>query len=452
MVSVQELKNVEPAQWQDAADDAVRAAKQCAALAGYARDEIADTLKMCWVGDGGRAARDKFVKHAGEYESAEIALKELARVYDALALDIIDAQRDLTGALTYANSQGLKVDESGRVGYAKPIMVPEGDTEHLKPLHHAADIIGDALTKATKADLAAASQLRVVEGMVALKDPKLARQALDPGSPLAIALRLSGGRDGLHPVNVPQTVLDAVDRASAETGISKKLLLATLWQEQQWYQNQNPSLRGPLTEFGRFFDWGLTLGPVPDKSLGITHMKMETARKVIEANPRKFLTADGKDLGTLSDTELTAVIEGNPDLDVRLSAFHYKTLQEQSAYGTRSDAQLFTLYAADTPDVREKNEQYGDESEHRGGAIKARLRNWEELSPHLDDAAAWEGLTDEQRSTALRQLESQTPAGHHVSLDPIYGGGVTTGTGSGDPEPGTPSPEPGPAPTPPGNG
>ncbi len=68
--------------------------------------------------------------------------------------------------------------------------------------------------------------------------------------------------------SVPPNVLNEVKLASAETGVSQKLPLAILWQEQQWYQNSNPSLSGPLTEFGRFFDWSLTLGAKPDKSLG----------------------------------------------------------------------------------------------------------------------------------------------------------------------------------------
>ncbi|MER5692244.1 hypothetical protein ACWDBO_07245 [Streptomyces mirabilis] len=82
--------------------------------------------------------------------------------------------------------------------------------------------------------------------------------------------------------SVPPNVLNEVKLASAETGVSQKLPLAILWQGQQWYQNSNPSLSGPLTEFGRFFDWSLTLGAKPDKSLGITHMKLETARSVVD--------------------------------------------------------------------------------------------------------------------------------------------------------------------------
>ncbi|MCX4436274.1 hypothetical protein [Streptomyces mirabilis] len=448
MVSVSDLGTAKPQQWRDAASDAIEAAKQCDGVASIARDEMAATLRQCWVGDAGRAAREKFVKHADDYEAAALSLRALARVYDDLAADITDAQRDLHSGLDYAARHELTVDDSGRVDFAHPVATSPDSDEHQK-VTHAHQVIADALTKADKADAEAARTLRTIEGLTEIGDPELAKEALDSNSPLAIALRLSGGLDGLHPINVPPNVLNQVKLASAETGISQKLLLAILWQEQQWYQNSNPSLRGPLTEFGRFFDWSLTLGAKPDKSLGITHMKLETARSVVDQHHEAFQLEDGRYLSELSDAELAANIEGHPDLDVRLSAYHLSDLRDDP-YGSDTDKQLFTLYAADTPDVREKNEQYGDDSDHRGADIKVRGKNWDKMEPHLDDAMAWNALSDDERAKAVAQLESQTPAGHHVSLDPLYSTGQTTGTGTGEPEPGTPSPSPGPTPTPPG--
>lgn len=451
MVSVSELSGAKPDKWRDAADDAIAAAKQCDGISSYARDEVASTLRQCWVGDTGSAARSRFVKHADDYEAAAMALRALAKVYDGLADDITAAQRDLSGALDYANTHELKVDDSGRVQLTKTVAVPPGSTEHLEPLNHAQGIIDDALTRASHADTDAARALRTVEGLTDITDPKLVKEALDPGSPLSIALRLSGGTDGLHPVNVSPAQLAALDNAARETGMSRKLLLAIVWQEQQWYQNHDPSLRGPLSSFGRIFDWTLQQTIKPDKSLGITHMKLETAKAVIANNQGKFTLSDGTYLGDLSDSQLTKYIEENPQEDIRLSAYYLKQLHEQP-YGAETDKQLFTLYAADTPDVREKNEQHGDESGARGADIKVRGENWDKLEPHLDDAMAWDALSDDERAKAMQQLESDTPAGHHVSVEPIYAaGGPTTGTGSGDPEPGTPSPSPGPPPTPPGN-
>lgn len=229
--------------------------------------------------------------------------------------------------------------------------------------------------------------------------------------------------------------------------MSKTLLLSILWQEQQWYQNYDKDGRGFLPSIGRMFNWTLQQTIKPDKSLGITHMKLGTARNVIGQHRQAFTTPDGTYLGDLSDAQLTKYIEENPNEDIRLSAYHLQELQK-NPYGADTDKQLFMLYAADTPDVREKNEQYGDDSDHRGGDIKARGENWDKLQPRLEDAKAWEALSDEERQRALEQLEGDTPKGHSFTIDPIYGGD-SHGTGTGEPEPGTPSPEPGPSPTPP---
>ncbi|SFL06254.1 hypothetical protein [Streptomyces pini] len=454
MVSVPELDTASPRKWRDAADDAVAAAKQCDGLASYARDEVAGTLRTCWVGDTGKAARSRFVRHADDYEAAAVALRALARVYDDLADDIADAQRDLHSALDYARRHDLKVDDSGRVQSTQSVMGPRGGGEHLEPVKHARDIISAALSKATRADIEAARTLRTIEGLTDIGDPKLVRDALKDDSPLGIALRLSGGLDGLHRINVPPTVLAAVDRAALETGMSRKLLLAVLWQEQQWHQNHSPSLRGPVTEFGRLFNWSLAVGPKPDKSLGITHIKLETAREVLEKNREVFKLTDGRYMSELTDAELAAEIEANPQLDVRLSAYHLKELKEDP-YGSRSDKDLFVLYAADTPEVRELNETYGDESGRRGGDIKTRGENWDRIEPHLEDAMAWEALGDEERAQAVEQLKSQTPVPRDVYIEPIYSdGGPVGGVGEKDPDLGplTPSPSPAPPPTPPAGG
>ncbi|MGA4839886.1 hypothetical protein [Streptomyces sp. G45] len=455
MISVEELDSARSSQWRDAADDALRAAKQCATIAGYARDEIARTLKANWSGDAGRAARASFVKHADDYEAAEVALKAMAKAYDDLAEAITDAQRDLRSGLDYASKHGLRVYPSGRVELAQPMATEPGydkdEAEADAHVQHAHEVVSAALTKAPRADTEVAGRLRTVEGLTAVKDPKLAREALEPGSPLAIALRLRGGLGGVHRINVPPSVLDAVDRAARETGVSRKVILATLWQEQQWYQNHEPRLRGPLSEIGRFGEWLWSQTVDPGKSLGITHIKMPTARKVFEQNPGVFTMADGRPMSTLNDRELAAVIEHNPELSVRISA-HLLADLRKNPEGSDTDKQLFVLYAADTGQVRGDNERYGDEAEYRRNIVHTRSKSWDEVEPHIDDAMAWHGLTDEERAGALRKLESQAPPGSHVHLEPIYGdqvGGVGTGPPEPPSPPAEPAPEPGAPPTPP---
>lgn len=448
MVSVPDLKNAKPKLWRDAADDVLRAAKHCEEIGGLARDRVAATLQQCWVGDGGAAARRTFVQHAGDYDAAALSLRALTKVYDGLAEAIEGAQRDLHSALDYASARDLRVDESGRVQLAHAVATAPGDTTYADQVNHAQGIINDALTKATQADTDAAGAIRAIKSLTEVTDPALVKEALQEGSPLNVALRLAGGPKGLHPVNVGAAQLAAVDRAARETGMSKTLLLAILWQEQQWYQNFDKDPNSALGKFGRFFDWTLEETVKPDKSLGITHMKLKTARAVLDNHDKDFVVG-GRHLRDLSDAQLTKYIEENPNEDIRLSAFLLKDLRE-NPYGARTDKHLFLLYAADTPQVREANERYGDDTYSRGGAIRHRASNWDKLQPHLTDAQRWDSFTDEQRERALKQLESQTPKGHHVDLHPIFDtDGVSTGTGSGAPKPGTPSPEPGPAPTPP---
>lgn len=142
--------------------------------------------------------------------------------------------------------------------------------------------------------------------------------------------------------------------------------MSILWQEQQWYQNGDPGLGGPQGWFGHVFDWALEGTAKPGKSIGITHMKLATARQVIANDPAAFMT-DGRSLNDLSDSQLTKYMEENPNEDIRLSA-HYLAQLQQNQHGATTDKDLFLLYAADTQQVRDANSQYGDDTGPRGGA------------------------------------------------------------------------------------
>lgn len=318
-----------------------RCGRYCSDLSSTARDEVAATLQKCWNDEIGREARRKFVKQADDLEAAAYTLRRLAKVYDRLADDMESAQRTLRSALDYAQRHELEIDESGRVQPKNPKVgkpgVMDPHVAHVRP------IVEEALRKATKADTEAATLIPTIQGLAEVDDPRLARTALarNGDNPLAIALRLHATRGDLHPINVGPAQIEAVKRAAAETGVSRKLLLAILWQEQQWYQNFDSDLQGPIPFIGRVLNWALReTGVRPDKSLGITHMKLETAREVMNAYPREFTSADGKFLGDLDDSQLAKYIEENPNESVRLSAYYLARLGE-NPYGAGSDKQLF---------------------------------------------------------------------------------------------------------------
>ncbi|MCX2971071.1 MULTISPECIES: hypothetical protein [Streptomyces] len=458
VVNVSDLQAADPAAWRNAADDAVAAAKQCDLIGAYARDEVASTLEQCWVGDTGTAARTRFVKHADDFEAAKRVLNKLAETYDGLADDITTAQRNLNSALDYARKHGLSWDDSGRLQSEVPVLSPPGPDESDEPLRHAQPLIDEALAKANEADSAAAVMLRTIENLTHVSDPDTVAEALNTTSPISIAMRLSGGLDGLHSINVPPHVLASVDRAATETGISRRLLLAILWQEQQWYQNFNPSLKGPVASFGRFFNWTLAETLKPDKSLGITHIKLDTAREVLETYKEVFVLPNGNYVKEFDDAELAKYIEVNPGEAVRMSAYHLLDIRKDSSYGAEGDKELLILYAADTPAVRESNEMYGEDSDERGGAIKPRGKAYDDILPHIDDAILWNNLSERERQNALQQLEDQLESGERAAIDPIFGPDAIAEKAPTEPAPippaesrrpdAVPSPSPGPAPHP----
>ncbi|MFF2821244.1 hypothetical protein ACFVT9_37690 [Kitasatospora cineracea] len=466
MLTLDALDHARPELWQKACDDALTTAKHCEHVASVARDEVARTLGSAWASPAGDSARSRFAKHADSYEAAALSMRDLAKVYDRLATAMTNAQRALHNALDFAHSHRLQVDQDGSVSVL-PGPVDPADTQALnEQIHQAQAQITAALHDAAAADAAATDELRTLALLAEAQTPGTVREALDRdgNSALAIAMRLQSAQNGPHPINVPPELIDAARRASAETGISTDLLLAIMWQEQQWYQNQEPGLDGPLTIAGRISNWTASETLKPDKSLGITHMKLATAREVIRGNEDAF-----PGLAGLSDTQLAKYIEENPGEDVRLSAYYLKDLQK-NPHGTATDKQLFLLYAADTPQVRDSNARYGDDGSQRGAAIKDRSDNWDGLQQSLRDADAWNSLPESERRKALDELAARTPNDTNVDLKPIYAApGVSTferGTAPLPPDqprplvppaPGTPpvpsprypAPSPGPASTPP---
>ncbi|MFJ5924159.1 hypothetical protein ACIQF6_16330 [Kitasatospora sp. NPDC092948] len=461
MLTLDDLDHAQPGMWQQACDDALTTARHCEHLASVARDEVNRTLAGAWTSPTGDSARARFARHAEAYDCAALSMRDLAKVYDRLATSMADAQRALHDALDFARGHRLNVSQDGGVHRDPGPVDPAGAAALDDRIRQARALIAAALHDATAADTAATDELRTLARLPGIDSAATVREALDHdgNSALAVALRLQGAQNGPHRINVPPELVEAARRASAEAGISTDLLLAVMWQEQQWYQNQEPGLDGPLTALGRRSDRAAEESLKPDKSLGITHLKLATARSVIEAEPFRF-----PGLAELGDAQLAKYIEEHPAEDLRLSACHLRRLR-QDPEGSVTDKELFVLYAADTEQVRRSNAQYGDDGSHRGAAIKARSDNWDAIQQSMRDADAWNSLPEAERRHALDELAARTPSDTAVELNPLYAGpGVSTGArGTAPAPPGllrpplppftgarpTPAPSPGPAPVPP---
>lgn len=412
MLTVSDLANAKPQLWRAAADDAADAAWHCKQVAAGARD-LARTLEWSWPDDAGRAARQTFVRHADTYEAAGTVLSALVTYYDEFAVTVEGAQRSLVDALNLARGHGLTVNELG-------VVVGGEDTGNGAQAREVADRISAALTATNQADANAANRLRTIGSLTRVTDPAMIRLALEHAadSPAQIAQRMLNRPDDMHPLNIPPELFDTIRRAAAETGISETLLMSILWQEQQWYQNVDRD-GGPLAQFGRFVEWVAQQTFVEDKSLGIAHMELDTAREVIAANPEAFSTADGRYLGDLSDAELVKYIETYPEEDIRLAAYQLAELQN-NPHGAATDKQLFLLYSTgDHEPTRDANAQYADATEPRKYDIRDRAENWDRLQPRLNDAAAWAALSPQERRDALDEVIGNKPR-WTVDLHPVY--------------------------------
>jgi hypothetical protein len=452
MVTVADLTAAQPRLWREAADDAVAASRHCQEVAGFARDDVVRTLRANWAVDAGTAATEHFARQADDYEAAGLALRGLAAAYDRLAEAVEAAKRTLEGARDFAAAHQITISASGEV--VGPHVSGAEAAAVSAQVSEVATLVREALDAAGAADEEAAAAIRTIGALPSVTTPAAVREALARGgdNPLAIALRLRAGTGGPHPINVSADQLAAVRAAAAETGVSEQVLLAILWQEQQWYQEVSGYDSGPLAWLGRLGD--LAANELKDKSLGIIHMKLAAARMAL-AQGRRVFTVNGRFLGDLSDEELAEKIEADPNFDIRLSAYYLQYLKSDP-HGAGSDKQLFLLCAADDRQMRDNNARYGDDTGARGGEIHARAQNWDLLRPHLRDAQAWAALSDAQRADAMRQLTEGVSPRDGVSLHPVYAppGTVTKARGTAPeppgrppPPPGVPGPRPGPWPT-----
>jgi tRNA A-37 threonylcarbamoyl transferase component Bud32 len=241
-----------------------------------------------------------------------------------------------------------------------------------------------------------------------------------------------------HPVNLPPWLVEYAREAARRHGISDRLMLMTLWQEQQWYQNYRGY--GPFSvlvdKAGREANelWQDRVDGT--KSMGVTHMKVDTARDLVT---RDGLTdPDGRPYSSYSNEELAEKIEHDPQFAIDLTARKLAALQNEDEEQPWSDKQTFFLYAVDDedPTTREANRQYGDSTEDRKNDIRPRAENWDRVAPVIDAQQDWERLSPEDRQRALDSVGAPDQGSPlHFPYPPSQEG---------------PSPTPGPTPRPSG--
>lgn len=286
-------------------------------------------------------------------------------------------------------------------------------------IQHAQPLAEQTLAAANKADDDAAVNLRMIASLSLVSDPSTIDEAMREGSPLNIALRIKERGEVSHKIDISPHLLSAADQASRETGINRKLLLAILWQEQQKYQNIHPKHDGPISHRCKYLNRIPRETIFPDKSAGIIHLKPATARAALEDHP-EFFPMKGEDPRSLSDSDIVAYIETHPAEAIRVSAFHLAKLRDGEGPGNQTAKDLFRLYAADTPAVRDLNEKAGADDEPRGAATEKRSVDYEEIMPYVEDALEWNQLSKAQRQEAFQAIKEQTPKGQHVELNPIF--------------------------------
>ncbi|MBU3067746.1 hypothetical protein KO481_40290 [Nocardia sp. NEAU-G5] len=229
--------------------------------------------------------------------------------------------------------------------------------------------------------------------------------AISWNTPIAIANRLANNR--LHPINLSPDLIAYTEQQATADGIDPAVLLAILWQEQQWYQGDDGLFGAGEQDFGHIFDWMLTQTVDPTKSLGIAHMKLPTARMLAD---QYGITVGDTPLSSLNDAQLAKLMEEDKQVDIALAGKYLQYLRDEPTpgepahYGANTNAQQFLLYSADDRQVRDYNQKFGDDIEPRQGAIRPRLANYDQFSQWYSDTRAWEALTPAQRAQALGQL------------------------------------------------
>ncbi|HEX6467848.1 MAG TPA: hypothetical protein VF069_02035 [Streptosporangiaceae bacterium] len=419
-------------------EDAAKAWRRFSAVLAEAqvayRDDVLGSVRAAsWEGAAADAAVRQMTPLGQRVQVASTQAGSVASVLDAGARELRAAQKELTDAIRDADGIHLRVGDDGSL--TLPEMSP-ADRRDPESIRYWASL----RQQAEQIEARFQAAMRNAEESDRRLSEELTNLGADGDYATALATQLAGFSE--HPVNLPPELIAYARQAARKYGISDTLMLMILWQEQQWYQNYG-SGNGPIGALGRWFD--RTVQDIKgDKSMGVTHMKPDTAREVLARDGAR--DEHGRLYSTYSDDELAANLEDDPRFAIDTTARYLSQIKSEPDHW--SDKQTFLTYAADNEEMREANRRAGDSTDARGFAIRDRAENWDRVAPKIEAEQAWERLSPDDRQRALGAMGSP---GSQVVLNLPYtpaAGVDVAAEGTRPPVPGQPSPGPNPSPTP----
>ncbi|RZS40831.1 putative amidase-like protein [Herbihabitans rhizosphaerae] len=156
MVTYQQLRDVKPDKFADAADDWLKLAKEAEAASEALYERGGKELAKNWEDALGEKARAHCRKIGQDFQAAGMTVRGVVTTLDGLADALEMARQNLVSAVDFATKAGLKVDGDGKVAVPPDARDPRA-AEQAK---RAGWLIWDAVNDATKIDNEAAASLR----------------------------------------------------------------------------------------------------------------------------------------------------------------------------------------------------------------------------------------------------------------------------------------------------
>jgi hypothetical protein len=375
----------------------------------YGSGVVANVNATRWEGKAAIAATAELQKYKKEISLISGEAGSVDGVLSGAVQDFSNAQRYLENSVAIADKLQLHVDTDGNVAVPPMSAADRHDPDSIAywgKLRSVASTIEGRFWKAR--NLAKEADDRLQTALEGLGSSSFSGNG-DLATQLAKTIDLPG-----HPLNVQPSLMTAARQAAQRYGISPDLLSMILWQEQQWYQNEGGT-KGVMPWIGHQLNDGYQDYVDPTKSMGITHIKAQTALDVLSRDGVK--DENGRLYNTYSPSDIGSKLEDDPRFAIDVTARYLGQIQGEPG-GNWSDKQTFFIYAADGGNTRDNNRKYGDATDGRLGAIHQRGVNWDKVAPSIEAQQLWSRLSPADRNRALQQLGGQPTPHPGVSPTP----------------------------------